>query len=226
MRILVVEDNHALVASIFEYFEARGHVLDAAPDGATALYVLEKNEYDALVIDWGLPRMDGMAVVGQYRREHGKALPILMLTARAELDDKLEGFRSGVNDYLTKPFAMPELEARLLALVDRPGAAPERRVLRVGDLKLDLATHEVTRAGHPIRLYRACRKLLEALMRASPAVVPREDLAYVLWGDAPPDTDLLRSHMYELRRAVDGPFECKLLHTVPREGYRLGPTGG
>ncbi len=226
MRILVAEDNHALVASVFEYFEARGHALDAAPDGATALYLLGENDYDALVVDWGLPRVDGMAVVQRYRNDHGKGLPILMLTARVELEDKLQGFRCGVNDYLTKPFAMPELEARLLALLDRPGVSTATRVLRVEDLQFNLATHEVFRAGQPIRLYRACRKLLEVLMRASPAVVPREALAYALWGDAPPDTDLLRSHMYELRRAIDGPSTSKLIHTVPREGYRLAARDG
>lgn len=222
MRILIAEDNHALVASVFEYFEARGHVLDAAPDGTTALYLLSNNDYDVLIVDWGLPRVDGMAVVSRYRSERGKALPILMLTARAELDDKLEGFRSGANDYLTKPFAMPELEARVLALADRRAAQSERRILRVHDVQLNLDTHEVVRAGESIRLYRACRKLLETLMRASPSVVSREALSYALWAESAPENDLLRSHMYELRRAIDGPFAKKLIHTVPREGYRMG----
>lgn len=222
MRILIVEDNHSLVASIFEYFEVRGHLLDAAPDGHTALYLLGQNDYDIVVVDWGLPRVDGIELVSRMRSDNGGEPPILMLTARGELDDKLLGFRSGVNDYLVKPFAMAELEARLLSLVMRTQQPVAAKELVVGDLRYDLATQQVQRAGQPVRLYRACRKLLEVLMRASPGMVPRKDLEYALWGDELPESDMLRSHMYELRRAVDNPHEQKLIHTMAREGYRLG----
>lgn len=222
MRILVVEDNQSLVASIFEYFEAHGHVLDAAPDGDTALFLLGQNSYDVVVVDWGLPRLDGIQLIDRLRRDFGPEPPALMLTARGELEDKLTGFRTGANDYLVKPFAMAELEARLAALVQRGQPRTSAKELVVDDLSFDLASQQVRRAGQPLRLYRACRKLLEVLMRASPAVVSRAQLEYALWGEEPPEGDLLRSHMYELRRAVDGQRERKLIHTISREGYRIG----
>ncbi len=222
MRILLIEDNQSLVVNVFEFLEAKGHVLDAAPDGVTGLHLAKQHQFDVIVLDWGLPRMEGIEVLRRLREEIGGEPPVLMLTARGELEDKLAGFQAGANDYLAKPFQMPELEARLLALTNRGKATGPASVLRVADISLDPSTHVVTRAGQPIRLYRACRKLLEILMRASPAVVPRTELEHALWGDAVPDADLLRSHMYELRRAVDGPYAMKLIHTVAREGYRLG----
>jgi DNA-binding response OmpR family regulator len=219
MRVLVVEDNRNLVANLFEYFEARGYTLDAAPDGPTGLHLALTQDYDAVVLDWMLPRMDGREVLARLR-DAGRQVPVLLLTARAELDDKVSGFRSGADDYLTKPFDLPELEVRLEALVARAGGRG-KRVLQVADLRYDLTTLEVTRGGRSLHLYPACRKLLELLMQASPAAVPRERLERGLWGDSPPDGDMLRSHVYELRRSVDGPFAVKLIHTLPRVGYRL-----
>ncbi len=225
MRLLVVEDNQNLVANLFDYFESRGHTLDAAPDGVTGLHLAVTQAYDAAILDWMLPRIDGQEVLRRLRDEYGSGLPVLMLTARDELPDKIAGFRAGADDYLTKPFALPELEVRLEALVARAAGRGRSRTLEVRDLKLDLATLEATRAGKPLHLYPACRKLLETLMKASPAVVTREQLEYALWGDDPPDRDMLRSHIYELRRSVDGPFDVKLIQTVPRVGYRLAPEG-
>lgn len=223
MRILVVEDNAALVANLFQYFEPRGHVLDAAPDGITGLHLAVSNEYDVIVLDWMLPRLDGPSILRKLRSETASRTPVLMLTARGDLADKLEGFHSGVEDYLSKPFALPELEARLLALHARSSGQlnPEDR-LRVEGVCFDLKTLEVDRDGVRLKLYPACRKILEVLMRASPAVVPRERLERELWGDMLPDKDLLRSHVYELRRVVDGPFPRKLIHTVARTGFRFG----
>jgi DNA-binding response OmpR family regulator len=220
MRLLVVEDNRNLVANLFEYLEARGYALDAAPDGATGLHLALTQDYDAIVLDWMLPRMDGHELLAHLRRA-GRQVPVLMLTARSELDDKVKGFRGGADDYLTKPFDLPELEVRLEALLARASGGRGRRVLQVADLRLDLATLEVTRGGRSLHLYPACRKLLELLMQASPAAVSRERLERGLWGDDPPEGDMLRSHVYELRRSVDSPFQRKLIHTVPRVGYRL-----
>ena len=219
MRVLVVEDNQNLVANLFEYFEARGYELDAAPDGPTGLHLALTQDYDVIVLDWMLPRMDGREVLA-HLRSAGRHVPVLMLTARAELDDKIGAFRGGADDYLTKPFDLPELEVRLEALASR-ARGRGRRVLEVADLRLDLATLEVTRAGRSLHLYPAGRKLLGMLMQASPAAVSRERLERGLWGDSPPDGDMLRSHVYELRRSVDGPFATKLIHTLPRVGYRL-----
>ena len=222
MRLLVIEDNRQLVANLFEYFEARGHVLDVAPDGVTGLHLAATQSYDALILDWMLPRMEGPDVLRRLRIEHGSEVPVIMLTARDELPDKIAGFRAGADDYLTKPFALPELEVRREALRVRAQGRNPRKVLEVADLTLDLATLEAQRDGQALHLYPACRKLLEVLMRASPAAVTRQQLEFALWGDELPDGDLLRSHIYELRRSVDGPFQHKLIHTLPRVGYRLG----
>ena len=221
MRLLVIEDNRNLVANLFDYFEPRGHALDAAPDGITGLHLATTQAFDAVLLDWMLPRMDGREVLRQLREEHASAVPVIMLTARDELPDKIAGFRAGADDYLTKPFALPELEVRLEALMARLHGRQRRKVLEVHDLKLDLATLEVTRGGRPLHLYPACRRLLETLMQASPAAVTRQQLEHALWGDDPPDGDMLRSHIYELRRSVDGPFPVKLIQTLPRTGYRL-----
>ncbi|MEN4952488.1 response regulator transcription factor [Stenotrophomonas sp. TWI819] len=222
MRLLVIEDNRQLVANLFDYFEARGHVLDVAPDGVTGLHLAVSQPYDALILDWMLPRMEGPEVLRRLRADHGSEAPVIMLTARDELPDKIAGFRAGADDYLTKPFALPELEVRLEALMVRAKGRNPRKVLEVADLKLDLATLEAHRDGKVLHLYPACRKLLEVLMRASPGAVTRQQLEFALWGDELPDGDLLRSHVYELRRSVDGPFQQKLIHTLPRVGYRLG----
>jgi len=222
MRLLVIEDNRQLVANLFDYFESRGHVLDVAPDGVTGLHLAVSQSYDALILDWMLPRMEGPEVLRRLRADHGSEVPVIMLTARDELPDKIAGFRAGADDYLTKPFALPELEVRLEALMVRANGRNPRKVLEVADLRLDLATLEAQRDGRPLHLYPACRKLLEVLMRASPGAVTRQQLEFALWGDELPDGDLLRSHVYELRRSVDGPFQQKLIHTLPRVGYRLG----
>lgn len=221
MHILLIEDNKALVANLFDYFEARGHTLDAAPDGVTGAYLAGSHSYDAIVLDWMLPRMNGPEVLRRLRQDYQSDLPVIMLTARDELTDKVAGFHAGADDYLPKPFAMQELEVRLEALVARAARGYRRRMLEVLDLKLDLSTLEASRAGRPLHLFPAGRKLLEVLMQESPAAVSRQKLEQALWGDAPPDGDMLRSHIYELRRTVDAPFEVKLIHTIPRVGYRL-----
>ena len=221
MRILVVEDNRSLVANLFDYFEALGHTLDAAPDGPTGYHLASTQPYDVVILDWMLPREDGREVLRRLRNEANCSVPVLMLTARDELPDKIAGFRAGADDYLTKPFALPELEVRLEALVARASGRGRTRVLQVGDLRCDLRTLEVTRQGVVLHLFPACRKLLEVLMQASPAAVTRERLEHALWGDDPPDGDALRSHIYDLRRAVDGPFSEKLIQTLPRVGYRI-----
>ena len=221
MRLLVIEDNQNLVANLFDYFEARGHVLDAAPDGVTGLHLASTQPYDVVVLDWMLPRMDGQEVLRLLREKQDSGVPVIMLTARDELPDKIAGFRAGADDYLTKPFALPELEVRIEALLARAGGRSRSRALQVGDLRLDLSTLEASRGGQALHLYPACRKLLEVLMQACPAAVPRERLERVLWDDNPPDGDMLRSHIYELRRSVDGPFPIKLIQTLPRVGYRL-----
>ena len=221
IKLLIVEDNHRLVASLFAYFEARGHSLDAAPDGVTGLRLATENDYDAIVLDWMLPRMNGADLVLALRQQIRKTVPVLMLTARERTEDKVHALRAGADDYLVKPFELAELEARLEAQVRRARGDVAATILQVADLMLDLSTAQVRRGEQYIAMQPACRRLLEELMRASPAMVTRERLEQAVWGDAVPDGDLLRSQMHVLRRAIDGPFERKLLHTVPRTGYRI-----
>jgi len=220
-RVLVVEDNRALLANLFAYLEPRGFALDAAQDGASGLSLALGGKYDAIILDWMLPRLSGPEIVRGLRAK-GAGEPVIMLTARAELPDKLEGFRAGVDDYLPKPFELAELEARLNALIARMRG--RERVLQVGDLRFDLATREVTRSGIAIQIHAGGKRLLEALMRASPGVVEKPQLENLLWGDQLPDRDMLRSHIYELRRSIDVPFEQKLIHTLPKVGYRIAST--
>ena len=220
LRLLVVEDNQSLVASLFSYFEERGWQLDAAPDGLIGLHLGQTQRYDAIVLDWMLPRMDGKKVLEQLRRQ-GVDTPVMMLTARDQLSDKLAGFRAGTDDYLTKPFDLPELELRLVALIARSQGRVATKELVIGDLHFDLATLEVHRGTRRLHLFPASRTLLRVLMSASPAAVSRQQLEYALWGDEPPDGDMLRSHIYELRRSVDGDEPVKLIHTLPRVGYRI-----
>lgn len=225
LRILIVEDNAGLMANLFAFLEARGHLVDAAPDGRTGLHLALTQRYDAMVLDRMLPRLGGIDVLHALRQSPRAELPVLMLTALGELDDRISGLEAGADDYLGKPFSLRELELRLLALVSRASGRGHARSLRVADLELDLATQEAHRAGQRLHLYPVGRILLQALMRASPAVVPRVELEHALWPDQVPPGDPLRSHVYDLRRAVDGPFAVKLIHTVPKSGYRIAAAG-
>jgi len=222
LSILIIEDNAQLAANIYDYLEACGHALDAAPDGVSGLNLAATKEYDAIVLDWNLPRLDGLSVLRRLRTVEKKTVPVIMLTARDQLADKIDGFESGVDDYLVKPVALPELEIRLRSLVARvrQSSAPDH-VLTVGDLSFNLRTLEAARGSRRIQLSRTSRQLLELLMRESPKVVARQRLEQVAWGEETPEIDLLRSHMYVLRRALDQGSEPKLLHTVSGVGYRL-----
>lgn len=220
MKLLVVEDHQPLVANLFNYFEPRGFHLDAAPDGLVGLHLAVSQVYDVIVLDWMLPRLDGPTVLRSIR-ERNIETPVLMLTARDQIPDKIVGFRAGADDYLTKPCDLRELEVRLEALVARVRGRSKPRELVVGDLQFDLQTLEVRRGGRLLHLFPASRKLLEVMLLASPAAVSRQQLEHALWGDSPPDRDMLRSHIYELRRSVDGDNPKKLIHTIPRVGYRI-----
>lgn len=220
MRILVIEDNEDLAANIMEFLSARGHVMDSATDGVTGLHLAVVNDYDAIVLDLMLPGIDGLDLCARLRGEADKQTPILMLTARDTIDDKLAGFSSGADDYLIKPFSLLELEARLAALGNR-GPRRSQHVLRVGDLTLNLDTWQADRAGERITLTPTALRLLETLMRASPRLVRRAELEAAIWGDHPPDSEALRTHIHALRAAIDKPFDTALLQTVPTMGYRL-----
>lgn len=220
MYILVIEDNPDLVANLYDYLEARGHVPDVSYDGRSGIEFANRNSYDVIVLDLMLPDMDGMEVCTRLR-ESGHDLPILILTARDTLQDKLDGFECGADDYLVKPFALQELEVRLLSLIRRGSSTSTRKLLRIGDLEFNPVTLDLKRAGNSIELPPTPLKILEFLMRLSPRVVSREKIERHVWGDNPPRSDALRAHLHMLRISIDKPYEHKLLHTIRGQGYQL-----
>jgi DNA-binding response OmpR family regulator len=197
--------------------------VDVAYDAFSGLGFATNNMYDAIVLDLMLPGMDGLEVCARLR-ENGDDTPVLMLTARDTLGNKLEGFASGADDYLVKPFALQELEVRLQALIRRARGKPAG-VLRVANLSLDPETLRVERDGHRIELPPIPLKLLEVLLRKSPRVVSRAELEHAIWGDSPPDSDALRAHMHVLRAAIDIDGEPPLIRTLRGIGYRLVAPG-
>jgi DNA-binding response OmpR family regulator len=219
--LLLIEDHRDIAEMIAEYFEQRGYAIDHAADGITGLHLAVSNPYDVIIADVMLAGMDGITLCRKLREEARRDTPLLMLTARDTIDDKLAGLDAGADDYLVKPFEIRELEARIRTLLRRHRGGLGRDTLRVGDLVLDTATLSVTRAGTTIKLMPIGIKLLTILMRASPRVVSRQQLEHEVWGDLLPDSDTLRSHLYALRRAIDKPFGRSLLHTLPGLGYRL-----
>jgi DNA-binding response OmpR family regulator len=221
VKILVVEDNRDIAENIADYFEPLGHTLDFAIDGAAGVKLATEESFDIIVLDLMLPRLNGMEACRQLRGIHHIHTPILMLTAKDQLDDKLEGFSAGADDYLVKPFSVKELEARLLALLKRTQGKITSRILRVSDLEYNLDTRQASRGNNLLELNPILRGLLELLMKKSPSLVTRHEMETAIWGDDPPDKDILRTHVYNLRTIIDKPFSKKLLHTVHGAGYRL-----
>lgn len=220
VRVLIVEDNRDICANIAAYLEKHNYILDFAYDGISAMHLALTNPFDVIVLDLMLPGMDGLSFCKKLRADANIDKPVLMLTARDTLDDKLKGFEAGADDYLVKPFALQELHARLQALYKRSHGKTDN-LLTVGELTLNKSTLQVYRAGLRVDLNPTCMKLLQRLMEEAPSVVDREALETLLWADELPDGDALRSHMYKLRQAIDRPFDSPLIHTVHRIGYRI-----
>jgi len=220
MRVLIIEDNPDIAANLGDYLEDHGHTVDFAGDGITGLHLAVVNDFDSIVLDLALPGMDGLEVCRKLRLEAGKETPVLMLTARDRLEDKLAGFETGADDYLVKPFELQEVEARLNVLAGR-GRRRNRRELKVGDLKFNLDTLSVNRDGQEIYLNPIGLKLLQCLMDASPNVVSRAELEMEVWGEEMPDSDSLRVHIHSLRSAIDKPFSSNMIQTRHGIGYRL-----
>ena len=223
MHLLVIEDHSDIAANIAEYFEARGDDVVLATDGESGLQMALETPYDAIVLDLLLPGMDGLSLCRSLRSAGRTRVPVLMLTAKDLLADKIEGFEAGADDYLVKPFSLAELDARLKALVRRASPPETPRVLTVGDLRFDLNTLEAERAGVAIKLNPTTRRILTVLMQNANRVVTRAELERELWGDRAPEGDFLRAHMHALRTAIDKNFPDKLLHTIHGTGYRLSP---
>ncbi len=223
MRILVVEDNRDILANVLDYLALKGYSVDCAQDGLSGLHLAATEHYDLIVLDIMLPGMDGYQLCKRLREDARRDTPIIMLTARDALDDRLQGLNAGADDYLLKPFALSELVARIEAILRRSQGSRKRQ-LQVGELVYDLDTLHISRGGQALKLNPLGLKLLAVLMQKSPAVVRREALEEALWGDDCPDSDSLRSHIHQLRQVLDKPFAKPLLHTVHGIGYRLAET--
>ena len=219
--ILLIEDHHDISEMVGSYLESCDYVVDYAADGVTGLHLAVSQDFDAIILDLMLPGMDGLVVCRRLRQDAGKDTPLLMLTARDTLEDKVAGLDAGADDYLVKPFEIEELEARMRAMLRRAGGQMVSESLRVADLSVDTGTLEVRRGDRLLNVTPIGLKLLLTLMRAAPNVVNRRDLERAVWGDIAPDSDALRSHLYTLRKAIDKPFPRPLLQTVPGLGYRL-----
>ena len=220
MKILVVEDNTDIAANIVDYFEDRDHIVDYAGDGVTGLHLAVTNDFDVIVLDLMLPGMDGLDLCKKLRKDAKKNTPIIMLTARDTLEQKLEGFEFGADDYMVKPFALQELEARVTVLGNRKKQNLNRK-LTGADLEYNLDSLTVKRAGQPIKMNPTGLKLLQILMESSPYVVPREELEVKVWGEEMPDSDSLRVHIHGLRSTIDKPFDKNLIHTRHGIGYHV-----
>lgn len=220
MKILVIEDNTDIAANIVDYFEDKGHIVDYAADGITGLHFAVTHDFDVIILDLMLPGLDGLEVCKKLRQEADKNTPVLMLTARDRLEQKLKGFEYGADDYMVKPFALQELEARVTVLSNRRNNNTEK-VLKVYDLEYDTNTLIVKRAGTAIEMNPTGLKLLKRLMEASPWVVPRHELELKVWGEEMPDSDSLRVHIHGLRAVIDKPFDKPLIHTRHGIGYRI-----
>ena len=223
LSVLLVEDHRQLAQTVVEFLEQEGALVDYASDTTLARTLVQEHHYDILVLDVMLPGEDGYSFCQYLRKELALDTPVIFMTSRDQLDDKLEGFARGGDDYIVKPFALPELVARVQALVRRERREVAPNLLTVADLQLDPARQEVRREGQILKLSPTAFRILRILMRESPKVVSREQLEHELWGDLVPDSDALRSHLYNLRKAVDKPFEHALLETLPGVGFSIRP---
>ena len=221
MLILIVEDDEELAAYIRASLESAGHATVHAADGHDALTKAQRPDFDLLILDRMLPKLDGIGVVAALRRD-GVDVPVLMLTARGSIEDRVTGLRSGADDYLTKPFAFAELLARVEALGRRPRSPDRASVAVTGTIRLDRLNRTVTRGGRDIPLHPREFQLLETLMRNVGRPVARATLLKTIWRfDFDPGTKIVESHLSRLRAKLDAGFETSAIETVRGEGYRI-----
>lgn len=221
LSILLVEDHNDLAETVVDFLESMGAAVDYAADGMTGLHLARQHRFDVIVLDLMLPGMDGYTLCQEIREKDKNSTPVIMMTARDELGDKLQGFECGADDYVVKPFDLPELVARIKSLSRRHQGNVTSEVLSVADLELDTGTHEVRRNGDLLQLTPAGFQILRILLKKMPNVVTRDEIEAELWGDDPPASDTLRSQIYKLRKTVDKPYSLTLLHTVAGSGYRI-----
>ncbi|MDY6458301.1 MULTISPECIES: response regulator transcription factor [Acinetobacter] len=219
--ILMVEDHHELASTLCEFLEEHDFVVDHARNLDAARNLLKQRPYHMLLLDINLPDGSGYDLCEWLRNQESMDIPVLMLTARDTLDDKLKGFKSGTDDYLVKPFDFNELVMRVKALIKRSLGEVSNRELRISDLILDPGRQYVSRAGQAIELPPIQFKLLKLLVRNAPNVLTKQEIMMELWGDEEPESDALRSHIYNLRKMIDKPFEQKLIQTVSGVGLKI-----
>jgi DNA-binding response OmpR family regulator len=224
LQILLVEDQPNIARNIADYLEGKGHVLDFAVQGQQGLELALNHHYDLVILDLNLPVMDGLVVCQELRKQSPRHIPILMLTARDSIDDKISGFTAGSDDYLTKPFSLQELEVRCLALSRRHLLQTED-VIDIGPLKIDRKRQVVMRNDQKLNLHSMGYRILMVLAEAYPQVVSRSQLSQKLWGDEPTESDALRSHIYQLRTVLDKPFSYAMLKTRHGVGFVLEVNG-
>jgi two-component system, OmpR family, response regulator len=219
MHALIIEDDHTIADFVSRGLREAGFAVDVAGDGEEGLQVALEQSPDVAIVDLMLPRRDGLSVIDELRRR-GRTTPVLILSARRSVDDRVRGLQAGGDDYLTKPFAFAELLARVQALVRRASRAPEPTTLTVADLALDLLTRKVTRGGTVIELRPREFALLEYLMRNAGKVVSKTMILSHVWEyNFDPQTNIVDVLVSRLRDRIDRPFEKKLLQTVRGVGY-------
>jgi two-component system copper resistance phosphate regulon response regulator CusR len=224
VRILLVEDEPDAARILAKGLREQTYAVDVAADGEVAIYHASVNDYDLVILDVMLPKRNGFEVCREIRAA-GSAVPILMLTARDAIEDRIAGLDTGADDYLTKPFDFHELLARARALLRRsPALRPES--IEIGDLVIDTRTRRVERAGQPIQLTAKEYAMLECLARRAGEVLTRAEIAEHVWDDSyDPFSNLIEVYIQRLRRKVDGGSERKLIRTLRGEGYRLAAEG-
>ncbi|WP_296403759.1 response regulator transcription factor [Psychrobacter sp.] len=220
-KILIVEDNPDIVANIYAFFEAKGYELDNAHNGASGLSLLTHNHYDVVLLDVMLPGMNGTELCKILREKLHLKTPVLMLTARDTISDKVAGFDSGADDYLVKPFSLVELELRVKALLRRYQDEYFDHDLIIGPLCLSIEKHTAYRDNNLLKLTPTGFKILKTLMQSYPNVVTKNDLEQKVWGDDIPNSDALRTHLHSLRSHVDKPFDHPMIITLPAIGYQI-----
>lgn len=220
MSILLVEDDFDLAITVTEYLNSSGFIVDHAFHGESALTLAQQRTYDIIILDVMLPRLNGFEVCQRLRDNHSYQGPILFLTAMDTLDNKIQGFNSGCDDYLVKPFELPELECRLHALSKR-GRRIDNNTISFGELLINFGEKRVLRGEQEITLNKNQFNILCELVKQAPNPVTRERLSQIIWQDEEPDSDSLRSHIYRLRNLIDKPFSFNMIETVHRIGLRI-----
>lgn len=220
MKILLVDDNFQISETIADYLELRNCIVDFAYNGQDALSIIEEQSFDVVVMDIMMPKMDGISAVKKIRSELNKTVPIIYLSAKDKLEDRLEGFDSGADDYLVKPFSLEELYARITALYNRTNKTVSG-IVTFKDIQIDTEQKQVSLGSNQLKLPPIQYKILLLLIKKAPNLVTKSDIIEHIWGDSEPNSDALRSHMYGVRSTISKQDSQTQLETVFGKGFKL-----